>query len=169
MYFLFFCTTICKSKFSLAFKTQATFKVAVKLQVVGHPTGNAAFVVGKAGKRLQSLPSVRCQFQLQVQLCQCPVVGLKMLANGSSSESLKVSGMMGLCRSFHRHHARSRSLTLPCTCCWTHPIGQLSLTVNSVTHGSNIDVNVTIDWWELISPRAEVQLGSTLDHHRFTT
>lgn len=87
----FFHATICKSKFSLAFKTQATFKVEVKLQVVGQPTGNAAFVVGKAGERdfnhftafAVSL-SFRCNF-VNVQL-----LDLMMLANGSSIDSVKV-------------------------------------------------------------------------------
>lgn len=83
----FFCATICKSKFSLAFKTQATFKVEVKLQVVGHPTGNATFVVGK--RDFNHFPafavsfSFRCNF-VNVQL------DLMMLANGSSIDSLKV-------------------------------------------------------------------------------
>lgn len=39
---------ICKSKFTLAFKNEGTFKVAVKqLQVVVHATGNATFALSK--------------------------------------------------------------------------------------------------------------------------
>lgn len=50
-FFFFLCMIICKLKFGLAFKTEATFKVAVKqLQAVGHPTGNATFVVSKTEK-----------------------------------------------------------------------------------------------------------------------
>lgn len=44
--FFYLVTIICKSKFTLAFKTEHTFKVAVKQQqVVEHPTGNATFAL----------------------------------------------------------------------------------------------------------------------------
>lgn len=44
--FFYLVTIICKPKFTLAFKTEHTFKVAVKQQqVVEHPTGNATFAL----------------------------------------------------------------------------------------------------------------------------
>lgn len=116
MYFLFFCRTICKSKFSLAFKTQATFKVAVKLQVVGHPAGNAAFVVGKAAKRdFNHFPAFAVSFSFRCNFVNVQLLDLWMLANGSSTDTLKVFVMMGSCIPSHlaRHLARSRLLTLP--------------------------------------------------------
>lgn len=45
--FLYFDMSICKSKFTLAFKEETTYKVAVKqLQVVGHAAGSATFALG---------------------------------------------------------------------------------------------------------------------------
>lgn len=54
-FFFYLDMIICKSKFTLAFKKEGIFKVAVKqLQVVVHATGNATFALTGQQNLLES-------------------------------------------------------------------------------------------------------------------
>lgn len=100
----------------MAFKIETTFKVAVKLQVVGHPTVNATFVVSKAGKRdVIHFPALVVSFSFRCNFINVLLLDLMTLTKGSSVDSLKALVLMGMCISFHlaRHLAHSRLLTLP--------------------------------------------------------